>query len=126
MEEYEKLSGEKYCPGYPCENMHCYLCDGDVDVDMIDMLREDSEGHTGAQGATASGAVDTGVDAGGGTTRRERKRWKMLVPSNFPRRSQPYRNNWHWKVAMVFLPEEQTLPTGQGFRVRNQLGGSVK
>ena len=85
MEEYEKLFGEKYCPDYPCEIMDCYLCanpeteDGDV--------REESAGDAGAQGASASGAGDAGGDAGDGTARPKRRRWKMLVPPNFPQRN---------------------------------------
>ena len=49
---------------------------------------------------------------GSGTTgarpKPSSKRWKMLVPSNFRRRSQPYSNNCHWytKYDVVLQCEE--------------------
>ena len=41
------------------------------------------------------------------------KRWKMLLPSNFPRRSQPYENNFR-RVPDKF----DFVWTLEGFRVR--------
>ena len=79
-------------------------------------------GDAGAQGAT----VDAGGDAG--TARpKPSKRWKQdLVPSNFPRRSQPYENNAHWytKYDIVLTPGPLVkgfMPGhsgGKGFKVR--------
>ena len=80
-------------------------------------------GDAGAQGATS----DAGGDAGDDTARpKPSKRWKLLVPSNFPRRSQPYENNAHWytKYDFCFTPEPMAkgfMPGhsgGKGFKVR--------
>ena len=68
----------------------------------------------------ASGTTrDAGGDAGDGTPRPKpsSKRWKMLVPSNFRRRPQPYENNVRPanKYDFVFLPDAV-----KGFRVRKE------
>ena len=74
-----------------------------------------------------------GGDASDGTPRPKpsNKRWKMLVPSNFRRRSQPYNNNEHWigRYDVVLQCEENLqgqytrgfMPghsAGKGFKVR--------
>ena len=82
-------------------------------------------GDAGAQGAT----VDARGDAGDGTAIPQRsKRWKLLAPSNFPRRSQPYHNNahWHGKYDVVLQPDACAFNRGfmpghtggKGFKVR--------
>ena len=62
---------------------------------------------------------DAGGDAGDGTPRPKpsSNRWKMLVPSNFRRRPQPYENNVRPanKYDFVFLPDAV-----KGFRVRKE------
>jgi len=131
----QEENGKYVCPGYPdCENMDCDLCedpeteDEDVkeDEEKVGCAQEESAGDAGdagAQGATS----DAGGDAGDGTARpKPSKRWKLLVPSNFPRRSQPYKNNAHWytKYDMVLTPEPLAkgfMPGhsgGKGFKVR--------
>ena len=79
---------------------------------------------------------DAGGDASDGTPRpKPSKRWKMLVPSNFRRRSQPYSNNEHWigRYDVVLQCEENLkeqytrgfMPGhsgGKGFKVRKDVG----
>ena len=131
----QEESGKYVCLGYPdCENMDCDLCedpeteDEDVkeDEEKVGCAQEESAGDAGdagAQGATS----DAGGDAGDDTARpKPSKRWKLLVPSNFPRRSQPYENNAHWytKYDFCFTPEPMAkgfMPGhsgGKGFKVR--------
>ena len=78
-------------------------------------------GDAGVQGATG----DAGGDAGDGTAGpKPSKRWKLLVRSNFPRRSQPYENNLRPcdTIDFVWLPEGQRLLRGEGFKVRRGVG----
>ena len=117
--------------------MDCDLCEDPVtededvkeDEEEVGCAQEESAGDAGdagAQGATG----DAGGDAGEGTANPSpRKRWKLLVPSNFPRRSQPYNNNFYWtsKYDVVDMKEDVEAHTrgfmpshsgGKGFNVR--------
>ena len=99
MEEHRKLSGEEYCPGYPCEDGDCYRCEeheerlgcaqdtssADPETEGEDVTEDEEEvgcaqaGDAGAQGATG----DAGGDAGDGTAGpKPSKRWKLLARSN--------------------------------------------
>ena len=59
----------------------------------------------------------TGSGTTGARPKPSSKRWKMLVPSNFPRRPQPYENNVGPvdKYDFVFLPDAANC-----FRVRKE------
>ena len=142
-ERLQEKRGGYVCPGYPqCENMDCD-CAGpqseeeqeeggaaDWKEDLLNWKRrldEEEEPciccHIKAKKEkeekrrTGSGTTrDAGGDASDGTPRpKPSKRWKMLVPSNFRRRPQPYENNVRPvnKYDFVFLPDAV-----KGFRVR--------
>ncbi len=94
----------------------CCLCMSEKTYNLYIKAKEkakDKEEKGKASGTTS----DAGGDAGDGTPRPKRssKRWKWLVPSNFPRRPQPYENNVRPvdKYDFVFRPDAE-----KGFRVR--------
>ena len=80
-------------------------------------------------GESSGEAGDAGGDAGdGGANPKPSNRWKLLVPSNFPRRSQPHSNNCdlYTKYDVVFQHAADTrgfMPGhsgGKEFKVRRQ------
>ena len=108
------------------------LCSACLLAVRLPCARKTYDSYQEEKGKGSGTTRDAGGDAGDGTPRpKPSNRWKMLVLSNFRRRSQPYSNNCHWigKYDVVLQCEENLqgqytrgfMPGhsgGKGFKVR--------
>ena len=124
--ESDEEDKEKGKEEEPCLCSACFL------AVRLPCARKTYDSYQEEKGKGSGTTRDAGGDAGDGTPRpKPSKRWKMLLESNFRRRSQPYSNNCHWigKYDVVLQCEENLqgqytrgfMPGhsgGKGFKVR--------